>query len=54
MRNLIKTFLTKLEEPSQLAIDQLLNAAFLILTGAFPSENEREEITTKILRDLSQ
>jgi len=44
----------KLEEPSQLATDQLLNAAFLILYGKLPADKERDEIIKAIFRDLGQ
>jgi hypothetical protein len=37
-----------------LAIDQLLNAAFLILQGKLPDATERDDIVEAILRDLSQ
>jgi MoxR-like ATPase len=55
MRDLINKFLTKLlNESSQLAIDQLLNAAFLILTGKLPSDTERDKLVEAVLRDLSK
>jgi len=54
IKQLVTTFTEKLQEPSQLAIDQLLNAAFLILHGKLPDDAERDNIVEAILRDLSQ
>jgi MoxR-like ATPase len=54
IEQLVKTFTDKLQEPSQLAIDQLLNVAFLILQGKLPDDTERKNIVKAILRDLSQ
>ncbi len=54
MEQLVAQFMAKLEEPSQLATDQLLNAAFLILHGKLPHDKEREEIIKAIFRDLGQ
>jgi MoxR-like ATPase len=54
IKQLVETFTDKQQEPSQLAIDQLLNAAFLILRGKFPDETERDEIVEALLRDLNQ
>ncbi|OQY51159.1 MAG: MoxR family ATPase [Candidatus Parabeggiatoa sp. nov. 2] len=54
IKQLVATFTEKLQEPSQLAIDQLLNAAFLILQGKLPDDTERDDIVEAILRDLSQ
>ena len=47
---LIDKFINQSAE-SQLAIDQLLNAAFLILTGKLPSDLERDKIVTAVLQD---
>ena len=54
MEQLVAQFMAKLEEPSQLATDQLLNAAFLILYGKLPPDKERDEIIKAIFRDLGQ
>jgi len=54
MEQLVAQFMAKLEEPSQLATDQLLNAAFLILYGELPTAKERDEIIKAIFRDLGQ
>lgn len=49
----IGQFLTQLHEGQQLAIDQLLNAVFLLAGVREVSAAERDEITRAILRDLS-
>ena len=54
MNQLVAQFMAKLDEPSQLATDQLLNAAFLILYGKLPADKERDEIIKAIFRDLGQ
>ncbi len=54
IKQLVATFTDKLQEPSKLAIDQLLNAAFLILHGKLPDDTERDDIVEAILRDLNQ
>jgi MoxR-like ATPase len=50
---LIGQFLTQVHEGQQLAIDQLLNAVFLLAGTQNVSVAERDEITRAILRDLS-
>ncbi len=51
---LIDKFMAKLDEPSLLATDQFLNAAFLILQGKLPSKEESDEVMDALLRDLSR
>jgi MoxR-like ATPase len=49
---LIGQFLTQIQEGQQLAVDQLLNAVFLLSGTRDVSEAERAEITQAIIRDL--
>jgi len=54
MKELISTFMKEIEKPSQLATDQLLNAAFMVLHGRLPSGKERKDIIKELFRDLGR
>ncbi|MBQ0994925.1 AAA family ATPase [Micromonospora sp. H61] len=52
-QELVRAFLDRLNGGDQLAIDQLLNAVFLLTGGRAPEEEQRHDIERTVLRSLS-
>jgi len=50
---LVRIFAARLASGETLAIDQLLNAVFMLSEGAAPTEVERAQLTEILLRDLT-
>ncbi|MFD7553238.1 AAA family ATPase [Streptomyces sp. NPDC059835] len=53
-QQLIATFVARLEQGENLAVDQLLNAVHLLSTDNAPDEDRRRDIEELLLRDLSR
>ncbi|NJQ05616.1 AAA family ATPase [Streptomyces lonarensis] len=53
-QQLIATFVARLEKGENLAVDQLLNAVYLLSTSIAPDEGRRRDIEELLLRELSR
>ena len=54
MAELVSSFVTRLRAGENLAIDQLLNAVFLLSGQAVPEGTQRDEIVALLLRELTR